>query len=219
MRISHQTLQTDVEIALDLEGSLDASAIVVVIVGEGSVVLRGSVPTIAERELAARTAAAVRDVTAVRNLLDVEPGRPPPDDAAVADACRHALAGLRSLPPGAVEVQSVVTGVVVLRGAVDTDWQREQAEQAVCSVVGVRRLVDEVRLALLPAPVDAAQRVAMALAANELAGGAAIEVTLHGRTLQLDGIVRSSAARELAGQAALGAPGVAEVENHIAVVC
>jgi osmotically-inducible protein OsmY len=216
VRLSSSNLQAEVENALLLEGSLDSSGVVATPVGD-CVVLRGTVPTLRQRQLAARAAASVRGVTAVRNLLEVNPGSPPRSDAAVAEDCERVLAGLRAETPGRYEVKSASGGVVRLCGEVPTQLQRHQVEEALGSIRGVVRIEDEVRVTVIPEPADVAGRVAATLARSNLVGGAAIEVTRRDRTILLDGIVASAAARAMAEHAAVGAPGVVAVENRTVV--
>lgn len=153
----------------------------------------------------------------VRDLLSVEPTDGHVDDDELAAACREALAGLGSLPPDVVAVTSKA-GRVVLTGEVRTGAERLEAYRAVASVNGVVDIVDDVRVTPEPQPEDVAGRIAAALARTALVPGAVIEVSCADRTVYLDGVVGSTAARGVVELAALGVPGVAEVVNRTDVV-
>src|SRR3981081_1808199 len=135
-------LQHDVEKELGWEPSVHAKQIGV-IVKSGAVELGGHVDSFWEKCVAERTAWRVAHVKSVTNEIRVDL----PFHALRAGVA-SALAAMGSLEwnclvPDTVEVQ-VVDGWVTLQGKVEWQYQKEEAERALCSLKGLRGIRNEI---------------------------------------------------------------------------
>lgn len=122
------------------------------------------------------------------------------------------------VPDDAVQV-TVSNGWVVLRGEVDADYQRCEAQRAVRNLFGVRGVtyLITVRPHGTPMPDYLKDRIAAALIRSALLDTRSITVTAAGSRVILAGTVRSWAERQEAERVAGSARGVTEVGNRIEV--
>jgi len=113
---------------------------------DGAITLGGHVLTIHEKHVAVRAAERVPAVRAVADEISVRPTGPSRrgDDEIAEEIARLRRWG--SPIPDSVEVQ-VRDGRVYLAGQVDSDAQREAAEDAVNRLVGVREVGNLIRVA------------------------------------------------------------------------
>jgi osmotically-inducible protein OsmY len=180
----------------------------------GTVTLTGFVSSYAEKIAAEHAALRVIGVNSVANDLVVRLGneRIDPEVATeAANALRHNV----SVPP--TVKASVSNGYVSLEGVCEWNFQREAAERAVAHLAGVRGVTNHVTIAPRLSAVNAKSHIETALARNGNVDAGAVSVSTRGREVQLTGTVRSHAERREAEEAAWTAPGVAAVENSIAV--
>jgi osmotically-inducible protein OsmY len=119
-------------------------------VEEGVVRLSGFTRSYAGKLAIERAVSSVVGVREMRDYLEVVPPKEhKPDDRQIETAARRALEWDARLSQG---VQAGVTdGVVRLHGAVNRFSQRNAAEQAVRNLIGVRDVLNEIKLE--PAPV------------------------------------------------------------------
>jgi osmotically-inducible protein OsmY len=129
--------------ALDVQLGAAAADAVAVRIENGIAILSGSAPTLLACDAAAAAAASVRGVRSVVNEIRVTPPTRP--DAVVRAEVRAALDGL----PAAVcrdVTATVASGVVSLRGYVDSTPLRRAAVHAAAGVRGVVDVRDEIRV-------------------------------------------------------------------------
>ena len=203
--------------ALQWDLEVDASRITVGVEG-GAVVLAGSISSVAEKRAAVRVAERIPGVRAVADELRVAAPEPvAAGDAQVADAVAAELQR-NALIPRTVRAD-VHRGTVTLRGRVDWPFQRDEAAQAVATVLGSQAIVNEiaVRRPTAPDPVEVRRRVVGALAGLAERDAELVSVTASGRTLVLRGHVHSGYDRALAEQVARRTSGAADVVNEIVV--
>ena len=185
----------------------------------GVVTLSGHVASAMERKLAELAVRRVKGVKALAMEVRVDvPAQKKLADDEIAGRAVQILQWALHLPEGAVQV-TVQGGYVTLTGSVMHDFQRRQATECVYQLGGVRGV--ENRIGLTPRPVvpDVRSRIRNALerSADVDASGIEIEIADGGRAV-LRGRVRSLHEQIVAENAALSAPGVSQVENHLNVV-
>ncbi|MCX5066787.1 BON domain-containing protein [Micromonospora lupini] len=190
-----------------------------VTVAEGVVTLTGRVDSYAKKWAGERAAHRVVGVRAVANDLTVQlPGSDERADPDLAAAAGHALEWDAFVPIEKLQV-TVSAGWVTLHGEVEWEYQRRAAERAVCRLTGVRGVSNgvTVRPSASPDSASLAGRIVDALARAGATEAERITVRVHGDTAVLAGLVHSMPERAEVEQVAWSAPGIREVQNHIAV--
>jgi osmotically-inducible protein OsmY len=182
----------------------------------GDVVLRGTVGSILQRGEAGRTTRHLPGVQHVDNQLRVRlMGVDGQADADTEAAVLDALIDHDELHVGDIDVD-VRDGAVTLRGMVELPAQRDRAERVVMAVPGVTTVTNELRVWLAASADEVAERVTDALGAGAVVGAEQVTVNVVDSDVTLTGTVASPAHRD-AALAARGAPGVAEVHDHLIV--
>jgi len=216
MRSDHQ-LQKDVLENLDYDPAINCSHIGVA-ARDGLVTLSGHVPSLGEKRAAAISAGQVKGVKAVIDEIAIElPDRCKTPDEIVAERAYSRLVTNRSVPMARVHLE-VKDGVVTLRGDVDWQYQRLEAEADLHKLDCIRDVRNElivkppVRLELVRSKVhDALARLAPLDADN-------IEIETDGTAVTLTGAVTSWHEKGLAESAVWSVPGGTSVHNKVAVV-
>jgi osmotically-inducible protein OsmY len=198
---------------LDWDPQVDASAIGVS-VRSGAVTLTGYIDSCPGKLAAERAAKRVHGVRAIANDIEVRLPMERADTALALDVV-HALE-LRSTVPRGVQA-AVHNGHVTLTGAVNWLFQKDDAEEAVHHVRGVRGVFNHITLAPRAVERDVRYRIVQALHRNADLDARHIDVTVSESTATLTGSVGTWLQREAAERAAASAPGIGEVHNLIAV--
>jgi osmotically-inducible protein OsmY len=142
--IQDEILQSAVTAALELDSNLDATHIGVS-AKDGAVTLTGYVPSEGDKLAAVQAAEGVDGVQAV--AVDVAVQSPLPGrftDAEIAEQIARRRIWNPEIPP-TIEAE-VTDGRVTLRGDVEWWYQRKLAERAVENLVGVRGVLNEIRV-------------------------------------------------------------------------
>ena len=187
-----------------------------VAVTDGAVTLTGSVPTYAQRLVAARAAERVYGVKAVANELKVKLAGVPRDDSDIATAIAHILEWNVQIPEGKVHAR-VENGWVTLDGEVEWGFQRHEVERMVRQVRGVIGVTDTivVKPSANPQSVQAVIEETFKRAAAIDARHVRVEVSDH--TAKLYGHVHSLQEANAARAAAAAARGISRVESHLVI--
>jgi osmotically-inducible protein OsmY len=184
---------------------------------DGVVTLSGHVASFVERHAAEAAARRVNGVKAIVEGIEVrlafDGGR---GDEDIAAAAIERLAWDASVPAESVKV-SVEKGWITLTGAVEWFFQKESAELAVRSLMGVVGLTNQIALHPRPNAATLSDDIGHALGRSWFFDPKTIEVTDRDGRVRLTGTVPSPHARQVAAETAWAAPGTVEVQNDIRV--
>lgn len=209
-------LQSDVLDELQWEPSVDATEIGVMARG-GVVTLTGAAPTYAEKVVAERVAKRVHGVLAVANDIEVRPrGTGERTDTDIAQAVINTLRWKTTVPEERIK-PSVTKGWVTLEGEVDWYFQKASAEEAVRTLHGVRGVSNQIVVKPRASASDVKARIEASFKRSAELDAEKLTVESHDGKVTLKGVVHSWAERQEAEQTAWSAPGVAQVENLIAI--
>jgi osmotically-inducible protein OsmY len=209
-------VQADVIAELKWEPRVQAPEIGVS-VKDGVVTLTGWVDSYTKRWAAEEAAHRVRGVKAVANGVEVRlAATGERTDAEIAAAAVRALEWDAVLVPEKIEV-TVSRGWVTLKGTVDWEYKKREAERAVRNLAGVKGVSNLIDVKPSLKPADIKKEVEQALVRSAHTDAQRITVEVEGNKVILRGTVRSWAEREEAARAAWKAPGVTMVDNRITV--
>ena len=210
-------IKRDVEDELRWDPDIDATDVGVT-VHNGVVTLAGFVRSYAQKTQAEVDAKRVAGVNAVANDIQVRlpviDARPDPEIA------RDAVSALKSeLPYSSEKIKVVVkNGWITLEGAVEWNYARERAQNAVKRVRGVMGVTNSIVLKPTVAPHEIRRKIEDAFRRSAELDASRITVEANGSEVILRGTVKSWAERQEAERAAWAAPGVSRVDNRVAVV-
>jgi len=208
-------LQHDIEKELAWEPSVHPKQIGVA-VKAGAVELSGYVNSFWEKCVAEQAAWRIVHVKSVTNEIRVElpfPAIRADDDIALA---AMGILEWNSLVPETVEVQ--VTGAwVTLKGAVEWQHQKDEAERALCPLKGIQGIRNEITIEPAVSLGDVRAAIDEALKRNSLVDSSHIKTHVVHGVVSLRGAARSRQERNEAMHAAWGALGVTKVEDHISI--
>lgn len=211
-----EELQQDVQAELGWDARVRANEIGVT-VQDGVVTLTGRVDHLLGKWAAEEAAHRVRGVAAVANDIEVElPSGAERSDAAIAAAAVQALDWDPAVPADNIEI-TVSRGWVTLKGEVDWQYQKQDAEQLVRRLAGVRGLTSVITVRPRTTPAELGQKIEQALVRNARTDAKQIQVEVRGNTAVLKGTVQSLAERQEAEACAWSAPGIISVDNQIRI--
>lgn len=209
-------LRDDVIAALSDDPRVDAQRIGVIVEG-GLITLTGTVPAFAQKWAAEEAVKRVKGVRAVVEELKVDlPAMHLRDDADIARAASGALYWDTLLP---ASIQLVVNdGYVALSGEVEWNYQREEAEDVVRRIAGVRGISNLIHIRQAVSAKNIRDEIDGVFKRDAHVDAEAVSVTVNGSKVTLTGKVHSWYERNEASRAAWSIRGVTAVDNQLAVV-
>ena len=223
-RTFHRLRQDD-EIARDVRAELEAEQgsrdhhLVRVVVDRGVVHLTGAAECYGRKWAIERAVARVVGVRDVRNYLDVcPPAEGHREDSHIQTAARRALEWDARVPNG-IRVD-VTDGVLRLNGTVERFSQRDAAEEAIRNLMGVRDVLNEVKVAPVPStvpPDDLAADVEESIRRRTGVDSGCIAIGVNNGVVTLSGAVQTFALLDVIERAVRSIPGVTRINNELLV--
>jgi osmotically-inducible protein OsmY len=213
---SDSEIERDVRDELKWDPDLDAEDIAVS-VKNGVVTLAGFARSYSDRLEAEAAAKRVAGVLAVAN--DIEVRLPAIDQRPDPDIARDAVAALKAELPISYDRMKVIVkdGWLTLEGAVEWQYQKTTAENAVRKVKGVKGVTNVITVKPKVEPSELKRKIMEAFKRNAEVDANRITVEANGSEVILKGTVRSWIEREEAERVAWSAPGITKVEDRIVV--
>jgi osmotically-inducible protein OsmY len=213
-------IHTDEEIQKDVLAELKWDAQVQpneigVSVKDAVVTLTGWVDSYLKKWAAEDAAHRVGGVKAVANDIEVKLFSER-TDADIAEAAVRALQWDASVPADKIQV-TVSKGWVTLKGEVNWNFEKQDAERVVRRLTGVKGVSNLITVKPSTTPSELKKRIEDALVRNAKVDANKITVEVQGSKAILKGAVRAWVEKEEAERVAWLAPGVTSVENRITV--
>ena len=121
-----------------------------------------------------------------------------------------------AIPEGQIKVK-VEHGWVTLSGTVDWHFIAKEVARAAGQISGVTGVSNMIKVGDVPTPADVKARIMAAFRRRAGLDASSVSVTTDGSTVTLRGRVKAWRERRMAELAAWSAPGVTDVEDHLAV--
>jgi len=188
-----------------------------VAVKDGIVTLTGFVDSYTKRWGAEEAAHRVCGVKAVANEIEVKlTGAGERTDTDIAAAAVRALEWDAAVSIDKLDV-TVSKGWVTLKGEVEWQYQKQDAERVVHRMMGVRGVTNLITVKPRLEPSELKQKIERALVRSAETDAQHITVEVNGTKVILKGTVRAYAEKQEAERVAWSAPGVSSVDNRITI--
>jgi osmotically-inducible protein OsmY len=211
-----EQIQKDVLAELKWDARVQSTEIGVA-VKDGVVTLTGWIDSYPKRWAAEEAAHRVRGVKAVANDIEVKlSSSSERTDADIAAAAVRALESDSLVSIDDLDV-TVSKGWITLRGSVEWQFEKEDADRVVRRLTGVRGVTNLITVKPRVKPSELKQKIEQALVRSAETDAQRITVEMDGSKVILKGTVRSWPERKEAERAAWSAPGVTSVDNRITI--
>ena len=211
-----EQIQKDVLAELKWEPRVQSTEIGVA-VKNGIVTLTGFVDSYTKRLAAEEAAHRVRGVKAVANDIEVKLfSSSERTDADIAAAAVRALEWDAFVSVDKLDV-TVSKGWITLKGEVEWQFQRQDAERVVRRLTGVKGVSNLITVKPRVTPSELKQKIEKALVRSAETDAQHITVEVDGSKVILKGTVRAFAEKQEAARVAWSAPGVSSVDNRITI--
>jgi osmotically-inducible protein OsmY len=215
-------MKTDIELQKDIMEELKwdpsiKSASIGVAVKDGVVSLSGYVENYPQKWAAEDAASRISGVKAIVEEIKVRlPSTYERTDEDIAEAGVNALNWHISVPKDHVKIE-VQDGWITLNGNVDWQYQKDAAFDAICCLMGVVGVSNEIVVEPKVKPQDIKTKIESAFQRNAMLDARKISVETRGDKVILSGVVHSELEKQEAEDAAWAAPGIIVVEDKILV--
>jgi osmotically-inducible protein OsmY len=185
---------------------------------DGVITLSGTVDSYIKKHAAETAAQRVRGVNFVAVDLEVSLGeKQKTDDTRIAGAIKELLRFLSIVDRDALSVK-VDDGIVTLNGTVQWNYQRENVEEYIRAIAGVRAVYNNIELSACVCDSNTiVEKINAAFHRHAAIDATRIHVELHGNKVVLSGKVRSWIEKKDAEKVAWSSPGINSVDNQIEV--
>jgi osmotically-inducible protein OsmY len=201
---------------LEWEPSVDAANIGVA-VKNGVATLTGHVSSFPQKLTVERLVGRIKGVKGYAEEIEVRlPGTVAASDDEIAQRAVNSLRWSTVVPDGKVQVK-VQNGWITLTGALDWNYQKLGASDAVRNLEGVIGVSNLIELKSRVSSIDVRKHIQDALNRSAQLEASAIHVDVSGNKVTLAGNVKAWFERGIAERAAWATPGVTAVEDRLTI--